>query len=75
MLILILIDAHYLQNVVFSFEKGSNGQNHFFSDSHKLIKIFPQTKFPIPPTGGNAPYPLRLFGKPCIIFNILYNTF
>ena len=29
MLILILIDAHYLQNVVFSFEKGSGGQNHF----------------------------------------------
>ena len=72
MLILILIDADYLQNVVFIFEKGSNGQNHFFSDSHKLIKIFPQPKFPIPP---NAPYPLRLFGKPCIIFNILYNTF
>ena len=48
MLILILIDAHYLQNVVFSFEKGSGGQNHFWSDSHKLIKRFPRAKFPIP---------------------------
>ena len=29
MLILILIDAQYLQKVVFIFEKGSNGQNYY----------------------------------------------
>ena len=28
MLIMILIDIQYLQNVVFSFEKGLNVQNH-----------------------------------------------
>ena len=28
MLILILIDVQYVQEVVLSFEKGSNGQNH-----------------------------------------------
>ena len=34
MLILILIDVQYLHNVIFSFEKGLNGQNHSSSDSH-----------------------------------------
>ena len=60
MLILILIDVQYLQNVVFGFEKGSNGQNH-----HSIKNFFP-AKFPILATdGGNSPYPLTLFGKPC----------
>ena len=48
-LLLILIDAHYLQ---ISFEKGSGGKNNFWSDSRKLIKRFSRAKFPIPPTGG-----------------------
>ena len=30
-----------LKNVVFSFEKGSIGQNHSSSDSQHLIKSFP----------------------------------
>ena len=34
MLILVLIDAQYIQNVVFSFEKGLNGQNQSLSESH-----------------------------------------
>ena len=38
MLILILIDVQYLQNVVFSFEKGLDGQNYPSSSSHYLIK-------------------------------------
>ena len=38
MLILILVDVQYLHNVGFSFEKGSNGQNHSFSDSYRLIE-------------------------------------
>ena len=38
MLVLILIDVQYLQNVVFSFEKGWNDQNHSWSDSQHPIK-------------------------------------
>ena len=55
MLILILVDIQYLQNVVFSFEQGSNGQNHFLSDSHPLDrKILPEQHFPfsLPLRGG-----------------------
>ena len=37
MLILVLIDVQYLQNVVFCFEKGSNGQNHSSSDSQLTL--------------------------------------
>ena len=52
MLISILIDAQYLQNVVFSFEKGSDGRIQF-SGSHHSIKKPPQQNFPflskIPP--------------------------
>ena len=36
--ILILIGVRYLQNVVFSFEKGSKGQNHSSSESQQPIK-------------------------------------
>ena len=38
LLILILINAQYLENVVFSFEKGSSSQNLSSSDHHHLIK-------------------------------------
>ena len=37
MLVLILTDVKYLQNVAFSFEKSWNSRNHS-SDSHQLIK-------------------------------------
>ena len=37
MLILILIDIEYLQNVAFSFVRGLNGQNPCSSNSHYLI--------------------------------------
>ena len=59
MLILILIDVQYLQKVVFSFEKGLNGQKHS-SGSHHSIKNFLQQNFP-------SPHLLTLFGKPCMI--------
>ena len=49
----------------FSFEKGSNGQNHSLSDSHHLIIKSPPVKCPIPSTGESLPNPLTLFGKPC----------
>ena len=45
MLILILINDQYLQNVAFSFEKGVSGQNHSLSDCHHSIEKFPQ-KYP-----------------------------
>ena len=38
MLISILIDVQYLQNDVFYFKKGLNGQMHSPSDAHHLIK-------------------------------------
>ena len=38
MLILILIDVQYLQNIVFNFQKSSNGQNHYTSVFHHPIK-------------------------------------
>ena len=40
MLILISINVQCLQNVHFSFEKGSNSQDHSSSDSHNPIKKF-----------------------------------
>ena len=59
MLILILIHVQYLQNLVFSFEKDSDGQNYSLSDSHQLIKKFPPSKFPIHPLPGEIPLPLN----------------
>ena len=60
MLILILIDVQYSQKAVFSFEKGSNCQNHSSPGSFHLVKeISHPLKFPIPPS-----HPLPLFGKP-----------
>ena len=61
---LILIGVQYLQNVAFSFKKGLNGQNHFSSDSHRLIKTISQQNLLFPP------YTLILFGKPWV-----YNVF
>ena len=49
MLIFILVDVQYSQNAVFTFEKGSNRQNHFSSSSHHLVKKFPPVKFSILP--------------------------
>ena len=60
MLILILDDIQCLQNVVFTFKKGSNVQNHSPSDSHQRIKNYPATKFPIPHSEGIFPYPYPL---------------
>ena len=52
MLILILIDIQYLQNIGFSFGKKLNVQNHL-SDFHHLIKNFPQQNFPLPHNAGS----------------------
>ena len=56
MLILILTDVQYLQNVIFGFEEGSNGQNHSWSNSHQMIKNS------LPPAGG-IPLPLNTIWK------------
>ena len=50
MLILILIDVQNSQKAVFSFEKGSNDQNHPSKGSSHPVKKSPQAKFLIPPT-------------------------
>ena len=55
MLISILSDIQYLQEVFLSFEEGSNVQNHC---SHHPIKNSPPVKFMIPPNT------LTIFGKP-----------
>ena len=47
MQILILIDVQHLKNIVFSFEKGVNGQSHF-SGSHHPMKKLPQQSSPLP---------------------------
>ena len=50
MLVLILINYQYSQNVIFSFEKSSNGQNYSPSDSHPSDKkVLTQQKFFILP--------------------------
>ena len=41
MLILILSDVQYSQKAIFSFEKGSNHQNHSSSGSDQLLKNSP----------------------------------
>ena len=50
-LTLILIDVQYVQNVVFSFEKSSNGQNHSLSDSDHPTKKFTPQNLPLPQMG------------------------
>ena len=52
MLIVILIDVHYLQNALFSFEKSLNGQNQYLSGSHHPIP---------PPSPAKFPYALTPF--------------
>ena len=59
MLLLILNNVQYFKNVVFSFEKGSNGQNHSFSGFQQQInKIYPIKS-------SHFLHPLTLFGKLC----------
>ena len=67
MLIFILIDVQYSQKAIFSFEKGSNGQNHSTSGSHHSMKIFSQQSFWFPP-----PQPLPLFGKHYYRVEVVY---
>ena len=61
MLILILIDFQHSQKAVFSFEKGSNHQNHSSSGSQQNFL------FLLPP-------PLPLFGKPWHMLGSIKNV-
>ena len=61
MLTLIVINVQYLKNVVFSFEKGWNGQNHFSSNSCNLLKKFPLKKCLTPP------HHVHFFREPCML--------
>ena len=72
MLILILIDVHNLP-LVFSFEKGLNGQIHSSSYFQRSIKKFPPpAKFPNPPPPP-PPHLLTLFEKSCPLFYKIFN--
>ena len=64
MLVLVLNEA------VFGFEKGANGQNHSSSGSYCPVKKFSPSKISGSPTpvGSNTTFhPLALFGKPWYI--------
>ena len=64
MLILNLIDVQYLQNVNFSFEKGSNGQISLFLEVSPPNKKSPQQNCSFPPTvGRDFPPPLNAIWK------------
>ena len=69
MLILTLIDVQYLENVVFTFAKGSNGQIYSSSDSHHPTKKTP-VKFSIPPPLNAIWKTLDLSIKKCIKFQV-----
>ena len=67
MLILILMNVHYLQNIAFNFE-GSNGQNHSLSDSH-----YP--RFPILSPEESGGVPLESTGGGSIYINLKLQNF
>ena len=70
--IFVLINARYLQEVAFSFEKSPSGQNHSSSGSHHLIKKFIPAKFLIPPQGeGGGSHP-KLHFQYDIMHVVLY---
>ena len=69
MLILILIDVHYSQKAVSSFEKGSNCQNYSSSSSLYPVKKSHHSKIP------NSLHPLLQVGKPCTYTYITYNIY
>ena len=71
MLSFVLINVQYLQNVVFSFEKGLNGQVYSSSDSNHLIKKNPPSKISHSPYLGDPPPQLNTIWK---ILQILLST-
>ena len=57
MLLFILIDVHYSEKAVFSFEKGSNYQNQFSSGSLYLVKKIPPSKISDSPSTPGVQLP------------------
>ena len=77
MLILILIDVQYSQNAVFSYEKGSNRQNHSSSPPGKKIRSskISDPHPPPPPNRGEGIYNVtsyRYLGNPVYCILIFY---
>ena len=72
MLILILIDAQHSRKAVFSFEKGSNCQNH---SSDSLHLITPPSKVCDPPHWGEfpTPTPYHYLENPDVLGYVLHN--
>ena len=65
MLILILINVQYLQNAVFSFEKGLNDQNHSFTPAQiPTIRYENSPSKFSHPRWGEFLYPLLQSRKP-----------
>ena len=89
MLILISINVQCLQNVVFSFEKGSNSQDHSLSDSQNPIKNFFYGKIFNCSYLGESPTPehylvktwishlhhKRIFGKKWLRLKLPFSTY
>ena len=60
---------------LFSFEKGSNFQNHSSSGSLNSVKKSPHSKIPLVPPireGGFTPHPLSLFGRDVFVIKQIY---
>ena len=66
MLISILIDVHCIQNDVFYFEKGLNGQMYSSSDATYVIKKCTPSKISHFPCTGDSflPHPLTILENP-----------
>ena len=65
MLVLILIDVQHSQKALFSFEKGSNGQNHSSSCSDHPIS---------PSKISNPPTPYRYLENPATPLKVTATT-
>ena len=71
MLVLILIDVQYLQKAVFSFGKGSYGQNYFSSGSQNPPIKPPHKIFCPPPPPPPTLTPLTYLENPASLFLII----
>ena len=73
---MVLIDVQYFQNVVFSFEKASNGKN-YSSDSHQPIKRYLRKILHCPTPhsffqGWNPP--ILFWGNPVSVYPPLFEA-
>ena len=64
----------YIQNFVFSFEKGSDGQNHTLSDSHQPITKSPWQNSSSSPPRVDLPHPPHLAWVLCFSMASLHSV-